>query len=121
MSDPVLNEEYIAHLLSAPATKDYTDALQAGSVQTLLDLRDRGVTRDEFIQGVAQCLGLYAQLAKLWMLHNIKDVYDRDLLDDNSFEQADRDMRQIIRKQVSAVNDTLTRLKMCPTSKDKVH
>lgn len=121
MSNPIFDEDYIKGLLSVPVNHENCDALQSGTVQALIDLFDRKVTRDEFIAGCVPCLSLYGQVAKLWMLHNIQDVFDEGHLSKEKFERADSEMAAVIRRQAEAVIELVKRLQMCPLDKDPVH
>lgn len=121
MADPILDEDLIVQLLRAPITAKTIHALQAGAVQALCDLYDRGATRDEFANQASACIGLYGQCAKLWMLDNIRQVYESNDLDKARFDAAVDGLTDIIRKQAEVVVEIVQRLKMCPTSQDKVH
>ena len=90
------------------------------SVQALADLYDRKVTRDEFGTQASVCIGLYGQCAKLWMLKNIKDCWDHDGLDADTFAVAGEGLSNMIRLQAEQVIEQVKRLQMCPTSADIV-
>lgn len=121
MSDPVLDEDFILHMLKVPVIADNIETIQGGAVQALIDMYDRKVTREEFIAGAAPCLGLYGQAAKLWMLHNVRDVFEAGNLELSKFTDADQRMTQILRKQCEVVIELVKRLQECPTSASKVH
>lgn len=121
MADPVFDEDYILHLLALPVTVDCVDGLQAGAAQALIDLYDRKVTRDEFIENFAKCLSLYSYGAKLNMLHSVKARFDDKTLTENSFKETDARLCDVITKQAQTVAELMKRLKECPTSVDKIH
>ena len=121
MADPVFDEEFINHLLRVTPSINTVDALQSGAAQALVDLYDRKVTREEFIACASQCLSLYSQTAKLWMLHNIKHTFDEHGLTAEKFELADKQMVELLTKQAQGVMAIVDRLMQCPTSQDKVH
>ncbi len=121
MADPLLDEDFILHLLKRPVIADQLHHLQTGSVQALCDLYDRKVTREEFTTQASVCLGLYGQCAKLWMLNNIKTVWDEGDLDDDRLTQAADGLAELVRVQAEQVIEIVKRLKMCPTSKDAVN
>lgn len=120
--DPILDEQGIIGLLRAPAIPDATPALQAGAVQTMLDLYDRGATREVFCEHGAACLGLYGQAAKLWMLNNIHEVFkSEEGLTEARFRDAQDGLADLIRKQAETLIDMVKRLQQCPTSEDNIH
>lgn len=121
MADPIYDEDSIRGLLSVPISVDNYDMLQAGAVQALIDLYDRKVTREEFCNGVALSIPLYGQCSKMWLLDNIKGVFENGLLDKAAFEQASKGIEGVIRKQAEQVIELVKRLQECPTSLDKVH
>jgi len=123
MSDPVLDEDFILRLLSAPAdgSTEFIEATQAGAVQALADVYDRSVVRDQFTGAAAACVGLYAQCAKLWLLNNINQVYINGVLDQNAFDKAREGITALVQKQAQEVASLVQQLRQCPTSKDKVH
>jgi hypothetical protein len=121
MSDPIIDEDGIILLLRASVTPDNVNAIQAGAIQAMIDLYDRKVTREEFCEMLAPCLALYGQTAKLWLLHNIYSVHKDGNLDDERFQKAATELTAVISKQVDSVVEIVSRVKQCPTSKDKVH
>ena len=121
MADPVFDEDSIRALLAAPATVEYTIAIQTGAVQAAIDLYDRKVTREEFMNSIAPCITLYGQAAKLWMLHNIKDVFETGELTPERFAKTNDAMCELMRKQLQTVTEIVKRLQTCPTSRDAVH
>lgn len=121
MADPVLDEEMIADLLKCPISPENVGRIQAGAMQALMDLYDRKATRDEFIAMATPCVALYGQTSKLWLLANVRMVFDSGDLDTNRFEQAQTGLSDIIRVQCETVIEIVKRLRMCPTSQDKVH
>lgn len=121
MADPVLDEDYIERLLTSPVGINYTDVLQTGAVQALVDCYDRKVTREEFLNAAGACLTLYGQNAKLWMIHTIKEKFNEGTLTHEHFREADEAFVHLIRRQAEQVLEIVKRLKLCPTSKDPVH
>lgn len=121
MVSPVFDEAYIVHLLRAPPAPDSLAAIQSGAMQALIDMYDRKATREEFIDNASTCVALYGQCAKLWMLRNVQDTYDRGLLDRDQFKVADDGIADLIRKQAESVIEIIKRLQMCAEDEDKVH
>lgn len=121
MADPVLDEEMIISFLRVPKSCEYVNSLQSGCMQALADLYDRKVTRDEFVQGAAVCVAAYAQCSKLWMLNNVREVFEDGTLTAEKFKDADERMAQILRKHTEVVVELVKRLQECPTSKDPVN
>lgn len=121
MSDPVLDEEGILELLTMPVSSQTVSALQAGAVQAMIDLYDRKVTRDEFIHSIAPCINLYGQLAKLWLLSNVKAVHATGDLDADRFEKAEKGLVDMVKLDVDKVTQIVKRLTECPTSKDQIN
>lgn len=121
MADPVLDETVIIAQLKSPCSKDYVHIIQAGAVQALCDVYDRKVTRDEFTTAAAACLSLYGQAAKVWMLHNIEDVFKAANLNQAAFDDADQRMTELMRKHCEVVIELVKRLTECPTSQDKLN
>lgn len=119
--DPVLDEEGILELLSVPVSPATIAALQAGAVQALLDLYDRKVTREEFIQSAAPCIELHAQAAKLWMLGNINRVHAQGELTEERFRQAHEGLTSLTTAAAARVHDIVSKVMQCPTSEDKIH
>jgi hypothetical protein len=118
--DPVFDEGHIIELLSIPASVDNIDDLQSGVVQTLCDLYDRKVTRDEFIGGAAVVLQCYGQLAKFWLLDHINGLYLSGVLTPEKFSTAYEQSRAVITEQKRQLANLVARLKECPTSKDPI-
>lgn len=121
MADPVLDENLIEYLLSCHVTHDTANAVQAGSVQALIDLYDRKVTRDVFLTEAAACVSLYGQCAKFWMLGSIKNAFESGLLSEEHFLEAEKNLSELIEAHAKKVHELVGRLKQCPTSKDPVH
>lgn len=121
MSDPIFDETLIEHLLAVPVTPDTADAIQAGAVQTLIDLYDRKVTREEFMTSGAACVALYGQCAKYWMLQSVYRAFKNSELSDEHFVSADKGLAALIEEQAKKVQEIVGRLKQCPTSKDIVN
>lgn len=120
-SDPILDEDGIVSLLKQPVLPENVNAIQAGAVQSMIDLYDRKVTREEFCELLAPCLALYGTASKLWLLNNIYDVHRQHGLNDERFTKAAAELRDVIEKQVATVVGIVERVKQCPTSEDKVH
>ena len=121
MADPQLDEDYIKALLSSPVSLDNTDAIQSGAAQALIDLYDRKVTREEFMNMAGVCLGLYGQCSKFWLLHSVKGVFEQGNFNDQSIKDAEIGIEQLIRAHAERVIEIVKRLQLCPTSKDPVH
>lgn len=121
MADPVLDEHGIATFLQAPCDKDHIDFLQAGAVQTFIDLYDRKVTREEFTAAISPCFALFGQASRLNTLHNVLDVFNEGTLTAEKFVDADARMCAIMKKQAEAVLEIVKRLTQCPLSKDPIH
>jgi hypothetical protein len=121
MGDPLLNEHAIIALLQASPADQMTAEIQAGAAQALMDLYDRGVSRSEFAEMALSCLGLYSQTAKLVMMLNIKEAYDRGDVTPENIDGAIRGLTNLVQKQSGTVADIVSRLLQCPTSEDKVH
>jgi len=121
MADPLFDEELIVHLLKTAVSPENVARLQHGTVQALVDLYDRKVTREEFTSSASLCLALYAQTAKLWLLSNVEDVYNEGALDTERFKLARDGLCDVIRKQSEGVIDIVKRLQQCPTTQDKLH
>lgn len=121
MADPIIDEELIMALLKGTVCPDNVNRLQQGAIFALVDLYDRKVTRDEFTNMASSCIALYGQLAKLWVLRNIEQVYDEGELDKPRFHTARDALQDVIRAQCEGVIDIVKRLQACPTSEDKVH
>jgi hypothetical protein len=109
MADPLFDENHILSLLSVPINRDNIDAVQAGAVQALMDLYDRKVTREEFVACLAPCLVLYGQAAKLWILHNVKDVHDAGYLETEKFDEASEGLCDSMRKHCETVIEIVKR------------
>lgn len=121
MPDPYFDEQVIIDLLSAPCNVDNVMQLQTGAVQAMMDLYDRGCTREEYADALSKVIGVYAQASKLWMLHNIENVFDEGSLSKSKFVDADKKMCDLLRTQSTLVIELMKRLQQCPTSKDKIH
>ena len=121
MPDPILDEEMIIDLLRCPLKPETMMRIQAGAMQALADIYDRKVTREEFMEMASPCVALYAQACKLWLLHNIRRVYDTDDLTTARFEEASTGLEDLLRVQCETVIEIVKRLQLCPTSADKIH
>ena len=120
--DPLFDEDHIIHLLQSPVKVENIDLLQAGSVQTICDLFDRKVTREEFIAGLALGLQLYGMLAKLWLLDNIESLTKQfdGHMPQEKWDAARSQSLMVITEQRVSMIDLVERLKQCPTSKDPI-
>lgn len=121
MADPVLDEDYIMQLLRSPVTHETADLIQGGAAQALVDLYDRKVTRDEFVAACSRCLSLYGKASRFNMLQDVRVVFDAGNLDKNSFDVADKGLRDAIRTQSEGLVDLVKRLMQCPTSRDPIN
>lgn len=121
MGDPVFDEALIMDLLKSSVNRENTGRIQQGAVHLLVDLYDRGVTRDEFTTAASLSLSLYAQCAKLWVLGNIEEVHQSGDLSPQRFKIAADQLEEIIRRQCIDAIEIVKRLQECPTSQDKVH
>lgn len=121
MSDPYFDEKVIIDLLSSPCTLDHVQQHQMGAVQAMMDLYDRGCTREEYADALSKVIGVYAQASKLYVLHNIESVFDEGALSKEKFVDADKRMCDLLRTQSGLVIELMKRLQQCPTSKDKIH
>lgn len=122
MVSPLLDEDWMITLLKAPTTAgDGPDRIQAGAAQALIDLFDRKVTREVFLESATPCLALYGQCAKLWVLRNIKQVYEEGALDPSAFAKAETGLTELILRQSEELVNLVKRLQMCPNDEDRVH
>lgn len=121
MADPVLDEQNIVALLRCPIKAETVGRLQAGAVQAMIDLYDRKVTREEFINAIAPCITLYGSAAKIWILDNVRVSHEDGQLDAATFDQAMNGLADLTRKQAEIVVEMVKRLIQCPTSQDHVH
>lgn len=121
MADPVFNEDHIIALLRMPILNSSLGALQAGAIQSMIDLFDRKVTREEFVEQLAPCIALYGTATKMWLLDNIEAVHDDGDLNKEKFKAARAALVELARKQSETVVELVKRLQMCPSSQDKVH
>jgi hypothetical protein len=121
MADPILDEDGIRYLLKAAVSPDNVSELQAGAVQAMIDLYDRKVTREDFVEMLAPAIALYGSVAKLWILSSIESVFDGGDLTKERFNTARIALSDLVRKQAETVIDHVKRLQECPTSQDKVH
>lgn len=122
MASPVLDEDWMIQLLKTPTSIDHgTDRVQAGAAQALVDLFDRKVQREFFVEHAGPCLSLYGQCAKLWILRHIKTVFDEGELTAEAFEKADRGLSDLIRRQGAEVVAIVKQLQECPADEDRVH
>lgn len=121
MADPILDEDLIVSILQCPINSEQVNRIQAGAMQAMVDLYDRKATRDEFISLSAPCVALYGQASKLSLLGNIKHVCEQGDLDLNNINKSTERLEDLIRKQCETVIEIVKRLKLCPTSQDRVH
>ncbi len=116
--DAHLDADLIIGLLRAGAN---AQAIQAGAAQALLGMYDHGITREEFCEHGSACMALYAQVAKLWMLNNIREPFMQGVLDEQAFINAEKALTDVIGKQAAAIIEQVKRLQQCPTSEDPIH
>ncbi len=121
MVSPLLDEDWMITLLRSPPVNDGLDRIQAGAAQALIDLYDRKVTRDVFLEQATPCFALYGQCAKLWLLKHIQLVHEDGALDDNAFKKAESGLADLIRRQSEEIINLVKRLQMCPMDEDRVH
>lgn len=122
MVSPILDEDWMITLLKAPTTlPDGVDRIQAGAAQALIDMYDRKVTRDVFLEQATPCLALYGQCAKLWVLRNIKAVFDDGSLDAAAFAKAEAGLTELVMRQSEEIINLVQRLKQCPNDEDRVN
>lgn len=121
MAGPILNEDYIKALLSVPVERDSVHRIQDGAVQTLLDLYDRKVTREEFIQNAAPCVLLYGQAAKYWALCTLYEKVLTDTLEKDEMRAIMEGLRINICAQTAIVADIVDRLKECPRDGEPIN
>lgn len=121
MVSPLLDEDWMITLLRSPPNAEMVDRIQAGAAQALIDLYDRKVTRDVFLEQATPCFALYGQCAKLWLLKHIKNVYDEGSLDASAFAKAEQGLSELIQRQSEEIINLVQRLKMCPNDEDRVH
>ena len=121
MSDPILDEDLIEHLLSCPVTVETLDAVQAGAAQALIALYDRKVLRDVFITEAGACIALYGHCSKFRTLNSICDAFRTNDLTDEHFVVAHTKLTELITAQAKTVHEIIGRLKECPTSRDPIH
>ncbi len=96
-------------------------AIQTAAIQALLDLYDRKVTRDEFINNAAPCVTLYGSCSKLNLLESVREAYIDGELSPEKMGNSETALCDLIRKQCEAVIEVVKRLQMCPTSRDSVN
>lgn len=121
MSDPVIDEEEIIALLKAPVSPETVARLQQGAIQALLDIYDRKVTRDQFIDMASPCIALYGQMAKLWIMANVRMSYYHGDVDEVRINAAIDGLEKLARVQAESVIEVVKRLQMCPTSQDRIN
>jgi hypothetical protein len=121
MVDAVLDEEHIVALLTCDIKVENVNRIQAGAVQTILDLYDRKTTREEFIKLCSPCIALYGQMAKLWMLHNMKHLYLNGDITEERLDHAVVGMEGIITTQIETVIGIVRRLQECPDTGDTIN
>lgn len=121
MADPIFNEQAIIELLAVPVNVEYANALQAGTVQAIIDLFDRDVTRDELLTALEPALHLYAYVEKMKTLRSIKTVFDEGTLSADKFDVATSQVSERVRQLCMQVTEIMKRLQQCPTSMDIIH
>lgn len=121
MADPVLDENLILEALQRVPSYSNIGALQQGALQSLIDMYDRKMTREQFLHNAATAVSLYGQTCKLWMLGQMREAFDNGDLDIARIMQAEGALVAIMRKQTSELTEIVEQLKQCPTSQDAVH
>lgn len=121
MGDPVFDEDEIKELLMLPINAAHYGYLQTGAVQCLIDLYDRGVTREEFLNLAQPCFVLYETMAKVWFLSQTKKAFEDNVLNDQMIANTEKALESLARNQAQQVIEIVKRLQECPTSKDTVN
>jgi hypothetical protein len=121
MADPVLDEDRILNKLAMPSKFENLGLIQEGAIQALVDLYDRGVTREEYLTLASSCVSLYAQTAKFYVIASMNDLFCDGTLDKTAFDNALKSLSAVIDAQRETVIGTVCRLKMCPSSAEKIH
>lgn len=121
MASPHLDEGQILCLLDCPVDAEHVNMLQAGAAQALIDVFDRKVTRDHFIEMMGECLALYGQAAKMWMLQNVKYTHDEVGVTDDNIKRAMVGITSLVDKQAEAVQTVVKKLMQCPMDEDPIH
>ena len=117
----MFDENNIIDLLSMPVNRDNANAMKAGAAQTIVDLYDRKVTREEFCVALEPVLNLYSYIGRLSMLAAIHDTFDKGALTDTAFIEANEVIVKLVRAHCQQTVELVRRLKECPTGQDKVH
>jgi hypothetical protein len=113
MVSPILNEDIIVNLLSVKASVDTIPPLQHGALQALLDMYDRKVTRDVFIQNAVKCVALHTNMAKLHMLRNIQVLFEEGTLGAASFERANNELTTLVEEDARQVIACVKEMMKC--------
>lgn len=121
MSDLYFDEDNIVHMLMAPVNVDTIDYIQTATAQALCDLYDRKVTREEFVNMAGPCLALYAQTARLRLMHSVEAAFQDSGITQDTLNIAKEGITSLITKQRDTVIGIVRRLQECPTSEDVVH
>lgn len=123
MVSPILNEDWILDLLkTAPGPNAEAIArIQAGTLQALLDLYDRKVTRTEFVTSAAAIVDLYATTAKLGLMGRVEGVYHKDLLNQTAFDEAMAALETLVGKQADAVSGIIELVSKCAPDAEPIH
>lgn len=122
MVSPILDEDWIKKLLQHPPTTENIGALQAGALQCMLDMYDRKVTREEWVENHSKCVTLYTQVAKLYLIEHVhNDLFKNNLLSEETFVNAENALMDLIRVVADDLIGIMKRLELCPRTEDKVH
>ena len=121
MADPILDETYIIDDLAAPVSLEHLTYIKRGSVQALLDMHDRQLTRENFLQMAGDAVSLYAMLARFEILDSLGDLFKSGTLKQETFDKAFRDLTNLIVAKQDQVRKHMEFVMQCPTSADKVH
>lgn len=117
----ILDECVILHLLEAPPAASNTERLQNGALNTVIDMYDRKVTRDEFIAGIGHALNLYGQCAKLYVLAHVKGSFDRNELNAADFKTVEEALVARISGSAQYLTKLVERMQLCPNKGDAVN
>lgn len=127
MSDPVLHEPTLQQMLDCACGVDNTSRLQAAAMMSVLDGFDRDIDREPFLRMMLAAFALHTQMAKLYMLGEVRESYRVHMHDPDpaTFEGL---LHATHADVLKAANDIHTEVKrrtdllvQCPTSQDQVH
>ena len=69
---PILNEQMVLDYLTHPSEPQSIAYHQSAAMMAIVDMRDRGITREEFVNGAANALSLHTAMGRLDTLLSIK-------------------------------------------------